>query len=182
MGINLLVRVCMSLIFCVRTGCSILPLYWIRQSPRCTGVELGLSTPLLLSRWVKVCLCEAGILTGPLSNPFMTYEWLWSNGGMILTEDNRWSLRSTCPTAALSTINPTWTDLGASQATAVRSRWLTARAMAWLGPSCANSRTGLQWMFKSCLHILLIITVIAVIYDIHINVQFIYELLKSRNP
>jgi hypothetical protein len=35
-----------------------------------------------------------------------------SNGGMILTRENQRTLRRTCPSATLSTTNPTWTDLG----------------------------------------------------------------------
>jgi hypothetical protein len=36
----------------------------------------------------------------------------WSNGGIILTEENRRTRRETCPSATLSITNPTWTDLG----------------------------------------------------------------------
>jgi hypothetical protein len=39
---------------------------------------------------------------------------LESNGGMILTGENRRTLRKTCPSDALSTTNPTWIDLGAN--------------------------------------------------------------------
>jgi hypothetical protein len=35
---------------------------------------------------------------------------LESNGGMILTGENRRSRRKTCPSATLSTTNPTWLD------------------------------------------------------------------------
>jgi hypothetical protein len=38
---------------------------------------------------------------------------LESDGGMILTGENRTTRRKTCPSATLSTTNPTWTDLGA---------------------------------------------------------------------
>jgi hypothetical protein len=38
--------------------------------------------------------------------------WIWSIGGMIMTEEN-WSIqRKTCPSATLSTTNLTRTDLG----------------------------------------------------------------------
>jgi hypothetical protein len=33
---------------------------------------------------------------------------------MILTGENRRTLRKTCPSPTLSTTNPTWTDLGAN--------------------------------------------------------------------
>jgi hypothetical protein len=57
-------------------------------------------------------LCRTGLLTGPLSTPQMIHGWIWSSNGMILTGKNRSSWRKTCPSAILSTINPTWTDLG----------------------------------------------------------------------
>jgi hypothetical protein len=38
-----------------------------------------------------------------------------SDGGMILTEENRRTLRKTCPSATLNpTTNPTWIDPGAN--------------------------------------------------------------------
>jgi hypothetical protein len=39
---------------------------------------------------------------------------LESDGGMILTAENRRTWRKTCPSAALSTTNPTRIDLGAN--------------------------------------------------------------------
>jgi hypothetical protein len=39
---------------------------------------------------------------------------LGSDGGMILTGDNRRILRKTCPSATLSTTNPTWIVPGAN--------------------------------------------------------------------
>jgi hypothetical protein len=38
---------------------------------------------------------------------------LESDGGMISTGENRRTWRKTCPSATLSTTNPTWIDLGA---------------------------------------------------------------------
>jgi hypothetical protein len=37
---------------------------------------------------------------------------LESDGGMILTGENRRTRRKTCPSATLSTTNPTWIDPG----------------------------------------------------------------------
>jgi hypothetical protein len=37
-----------------------------------------------------------------------------SDGGMILTGENRGTRRKTCPSATLSTTNPTWIDPGAN--------------------------------------------------------------------
>jgi hypothetical protein len=54
--------------------------------------------------------------------------WVWSPGGMILTEENWRTRRRTYPSAALSTINPTWNVLGLS---AVRAQQITTRAMTW---------------------------------------------------
>jgi hypothetical protein len=39
---------------------------------------------------------------------------LESDGGMILTGENRRTERKTCPSATLSTTNPTWIVLGAN--------------------------------------------------------------------
>jgi hypothetical protein len=39
---------------------------------------------------------------------------LESDGGIILTGENRRTRRKTCPSATLSTTNPTWTDQGAN--------------------------------------------------------------------
>jgi hypothetical protein len=39
---------------------------------------------------------------------------LKSDGGMILTGENRWTRWKTCPSATLSTTNPTWIDPGAN--------------------------------------------------------------------
>jgi hypothetical protein len=39
---------------------------------------------------------------------------LESDGGMILTGENRRTRRETCPSATLSTTNPTWIDQGAN--------------------------------------------------------------------
>jgi hypothetical protein len=39
---------------------------------------------------------------------------LESDGGMILTGENRRTRRKTCPSATLSTINPTWIEPGAN--------------------------------------------------------------------
>ena len=38
-------------------------------------------------------------------------EWLWSNGGMILTGENWSTGRKTSPSATLSTTHLKWTDL-----------------------------------------------------------------------
>jgi hypothetical protein len=39
---------------------------------------------------------------------------LESDSGMLFTGENRRTLRKTCPSATLSTTNPTWIDLGAN--------------------------------------------------------------------
>jgi hypothetical protein len=43
---------------------------------------------------------------------FGEFEWIWSSGGMILIGENWRTQRNTCPSATLSTTNPTWTVLG----------------------------------------------------------------------
>jgi hypothetical protein len=60
-----------------------------------------------------MCLCGTGSLKGPLSILHMIHEWIWSSGGMILTGENRRTRKKTCPSATLSTTNPTRTNLGA---------------------------------------------------------------------
>jgi hypothetical protein len=44
----------------------------------------------------------------------MNERWLWKIGEMVLTGKDRNIRRKTCPTATLSTINPTWIDLGSN--------------------------------------------------------------------
>jgi hypothetical protein len=98
----------------------------------------------LTSHWT------AAAFTGLLSVPgwgWVKGEWMneWMNGwmnfsfnfwksgahgGMILTGENRRTRRKTCPSATLSTTNPTGLTRARTQATAVRGRWLTAWAMA----------------------------------------------------
>jgi hypothetical protein len=52
-----------------------------------------------------------------LTLAYYTFPWwmrLESDGGMILTGENRRTRRKTCPSATLSTTNPTWIDPGAN--------------------------------------------------------------------
>jgi hypothetical protein len=42
----------------------------------------------------------------------MMYEYIWSNNGMTVTGEKHRTWRKTCPSATLSTKNPTWTALG----------------------------------------------------------------------
>ena len=57
---------------------------------------------------------------------YATCRWRWSIGGMILTSENRSTRRKTHPTATLSTINHTWTDLGSNPASVMTGRRQTA--------------------------------------------------------
>ena len=57
-------------------------------------------------------------------------EWVWSNGGMILTGRNWNARRKTSPGATLSTTHSTRTGLGLNRASSVSVRPLTAQAMA----------------------------------------------------
>jgi hypothetical protein len=41
-------------------------------------------------------------------------RWIWSNGGMILAQKNLRTWRKTCPSATLSTTNPTWINPSAN--------------------------------------------------------------------
>jgi hypothetical protein len=55
----------------------------------------------------------------------VTEEWIWSTGRIKLTGENRRTRRRACPSATLSTTNPTLTGLWSNQVTAVRSLQLT---------------------------------------------------------
>ena len=61
---------------------------------------------------------------------FSAFPFWWNTGGLKLTGENRSTRRKTCPSATLSTINPTWTDPGSNPASAVRGRRLTTWARA----------------------------------------------------
>jgi hypothetical protein len=71
---------------------------------------------------------ELRLLTGPLSI-HQIIEWIWSSGGIILTEENRSTRRKTCPNATLSPQIPYGLPWARTQATAVWRRRLTAWAM-----------------------------------------------------
>ena len=55
----------------------------------------------------------------------VTEEWIWGTGRIILTGENRRTRRHACPSANLSTTNPTWTGPWSNPVTAVRSWQLT---------------------------------------------------------
>jgi hypothetical protein len=55
---------------------------------------------------------------------------LESDGGMILTGENRRTRRKTCPSATLSTTKPKWVDLGGNPGLRGKGRRLTTWAMA----------------------------------------------------
>jgi hypothetical protein len=62
---------------------------------------------------VRLCLRTAAT-NGPIVLP-SDYIWVWGSGGMmILTGENRRTRRKTCPSATLSTTNPTWFDPAAN--------------------------------------------------------------------
>jgi hypothetical protein len=84
---------------------------WIFTS---TPLYAYIGSAFLLLWWGETMSLGTGSLTAPLSIPQMIHEWIWSSGEMILTGENRRTRRKTCPSATLSTINPTWTDLWAN--------------------------------------------------------------------
>jgi hypothetical protein len=87
---------------------------------------------------------DRGRFFGPFVRPRMRMregvnEWInfffnfWKSGahsGMILTGENRRTRRKTCPSATLSTTNPTGLTWARTQAAAVRGRRLTAWVVA----------------------------------------------------
>jgi hypothetical protein len=68
----------------------------------------------LLLRWGETRLCGTAAANGPIAHPQMIYEWIWSIGRIILAGETRRIRRKTYPSATSSTINPTWTELGAN--------------------------------------------------------------------
>jgi hypothetical protein len=76
---------------------------------------------------VRACLWTAAS-KGPFVHLHMMSA--KSHGEIILTGKNRPTRRKTCPSATLSTTNPTWNDPARTWAFEVRDRWLTAWAMA----------------------------------------------------
>jgi hypothetical protein len=59
---------------------------------------------------VRLCLWTAAT-NGPTVHP-QDYIWVWSHGRMILTRETWRTWKEICPSAILSTTNPTWIDLG----------------------------------------------------------------------
>jgi hypothetical protein len=55
--------------------------------------------------------------------------WEWRHDGMILTGEHRRTRRNTCPSATLSTTNPTRLTRAQTRASAMRGQGLTAWAM-----------------------------------------------------
>jgi hypothetical protein len=64
---------------------------------------------------VRPCLCRTADANGPIVHPTDDI-WMWSNCGITMTGENRRTWRKTCPSATLSTTNPTWAALGANSA------------------------------------------------------------------
>lgn len=63
---------------------------------------------------VRLYLCETATADWLTVHPRVTHEWTRGRGGMIFTQQNRETRRSTCPSAALSTINSARIDVGAN--------------------------------------------------------------------
>jgi hypothetical protein len=62
---------------------------------------------------------------------FLNFRKSGAHGGMILTGENQRTRRKACPSATLSTTNPTGLTWVRTQAATVRGRRLTVLAMAW---------------------------------------------------
>jgi hypothetical protein len=73
---------------------------------------LPIVTVIVATGWDYVSV-ELRPLTGTLSTLEMIHDWIWSSSGMIMAGENRRTQRETCPSATLSTTNPTWTNVGA---------------------------------------------------------------------
>jgi hypothetical protein len=80
--------------------------------------------------WDETVPVELRPLTGPLSIPQMIHEWIWSSGGMILTGENRRTLRNPVPVPLCPPQIPHGLSWEWTRAAVVRSRRLTSWAMA----------------------------------------------------
>jgi hypothetical protein len=72
------------------------------------------SISLMFLRWVQTMSYVELQSLRHTAQPQMIHECIWSGGGKILTGKKRGTWRETCPSATLSTRNPTWTVLGAN--------------------------------------------------------------------
>jgi hypothetical protein len=70
--------------------------------------------------------------------PKMIHEWIWSSGVMTLTGENRRTRRKTCPSATISTTNPTGLTWAQTRADAVSGRRLTAWATCTMIELCKD--------------------------------------------
>jgi hypothetical protein len=61
-----------------------------------------------------VSLWNCRVLQGSIIHPQMIHTGTCSSDGVVLTGETRWSRSKTCPSATLSTTNPTCTALGAN--------------------------------------------------------------------
>jgi hypothetical protein len=55
-----------------------------------------------------------------------------NHGGMILTGENRVTMRNTCPSATSSITNPTWTEPGVRAERPVTTRLSHGTAIEWI--------------------------------------------------
>jgi hypothetical protein len=62
---------------------------------------------------VRLCLWTAATNSHTVHPP--GDSWVWSHGGVKLVKENLRAWSKTYPRASLSTINPTWTDIGTNQ-------------------------------------------------------------------
>jgi hypothetical protein len=84
--------------------------FWILR-PVFTWKQTTFQRCLLFILVVWECVTELRPPTGSLLRWYMSKE---GYGGMVLTGQTRWSWTHACPSATISTINPTWTDPGAN--------------------------------------------------------------------
>jgi hypothetical protein len=118
------------------------PSHYSWSSGRDLHPETLVDSRILIMGLTLTCHWTAAAFTGLLSVPgwvrrwtnertfFFNFRKCGVRSGMILTGENLRTRRKTCPSATLSTINPTGLTRARTRAAAVRGRRLTAWAMA----------------------------------------------------
>jgi hypothetical protein len=103
-------RLCVYVLYFMTYSTSYNQSNYLLKTMKCTYVCMHVCC---LCRWGETTLCIWTAATNwPIVDPPDDMWSMVSNGGMILTEENRRTRKITCPNAPLSITNSTWTDPG----------------------------------------------------------------------